>query len=92
MKSEPGGGNAMLILLLSASNPVAREVLCKAIERRYEAPLAASLDGRDNRMRAALLLAVVAGVQLLRDVVGMRALAKTDRRRLAAMLAAALQR
>ncbi len=91
-KADGDDGSAMLVLLHSASHPVAGELLRGAIERRYESPLARSLDGKDTRMRAALLLAIVAGFQLLRDVVGVRVLAKADRRRLAAMLAAALER
>jgi AcrR family transcriptional regulator len=91
-KVNSAEGNAVLVLLHSASHPVAGEVLRMAIERRYESPLATALKGKDAHMRAALLLAVIAGVQLLRDVVGVRALAKADRRRLAAMLTAALER
>jgi hypothetical protein len=49
-------------------------ILRDAIERNFQAPLAAMLPGGNARERAALLLSIIAGIQLMRQVVGLDAL------------------
>jgi AcrR family transcriptional regulator len=67
--------DAFLLLLRSAPNPRAAEILRDSIALHFEAPLRALLPGRKAGQRAALILAVLIGVQLMRKVIGSKALA-----------------
>ncbi|HEY6758896.1 MAG TPA: TetR family transcriptional regulator [Baekduia sp.] len=79
---EAGAHGPFLITLRSAANPVAAEVVRDGIERHVEARVAALLDGDDARLRSDLTLSLMAGVWLLRHVIGVNALAEADHDRL----------
>ncbi|WP_431232908.1 TetR/AcrR family transcriptional regulator [Mycolicibacterium psychrotolerans] len=63
-----------LIMLKSASNPVAVKIVRKAIERHVGARLARQLDSPDRELRSEMLLAVISGLLMMRGVIGTRAL------------------
>jgi AcrR family transcriptional regulator len=64
------------IMLLSASSAVAAEIGREQIEANYHKVLTRALDGEHAPQRAALLLAFVAGVQVMRQMIGLSALAE----------------
>ncbi|HEY0715562.1 MAG TPA: TetR family transcriptional regulator [Polyangia bacterium] len=68
------GETAMQILIRSASNQSAAEILRAAVVQRFADPLAAALGGEERALRAALLLSVLAGFQLMRQVLKLPAL------------------
>jgi len=59
----------LLLLLRSSQNPRAAEILKAGITRHFAAPLEAEMQGEDASLRVALLLAQIAGFQLMRDVI-----------------------
>jgi AcrR family transcriptional regulator len=63
------------IMLHSASSPRAAEIGRERIEAQYHKMLTGALRGDHAPQRAALLLAFVAGVQVMRQMVGLSALA-----------------
>ena len=71
-KTEPI--DALLLILRSAPNPRAAEILRKSIAQHFERRLKASLPGPDASERAAMILALVVGFQLFRKVIGSKAL------------------
>jgi AcrR family transcriptional regulator len=87
---EPG--DSFLLLLRSAPNPRAAEILRDSIARHFERPLKASLHGPRASERAAVMLALTAGLQLIRKVIGSKALADADNASLFDDLAAMFQR
>ena len=82
------------LMLRSVANPRAAEIIRDGIERHVGADLAAQVDGPDHIARAELALALIAGVWLMRTVIGTDALRSADpallTSRLQAMLAAAV--
>lgn len=76
------------LMLHSASNVRAAAILRDAIAKQFEQPLAATLGGRDKNERAALFLALIAGVELMRNVIATGPLTETDQPALAKRLAA----
>ncbi|MFD6530975.1 TetR/AcrR family transcriptional regulator [Streptomyces sp. NPDC060184] len=76
-----------LLLLRSAADPEATDIVRQGVEAHVGARLAGLLDGPDADVRAQLGLALVAGTWLLRRVVGTTALAEADDERLAGILA-----
>ena len=82
------------LMLRSVANPRAAEIIRDGIERHVGADLAAQVDGPDGTARAELALALIAGVWLMRTVIGTDALRSADpavlTSRLQAMLAAAV--
>lgn len=87
-RTAPGAErlDPFLLLLRSASDPEAVDVIRQGVEAHVGARLAGLLEGPDTEVRAQLALALVAGTWLLRSVVGTSALAATDDERLAALL------
>ena len=81
-----------LVVLRSAASPEAGPALRAALADQVAAPLAAWLGGADGRERAGLVVSVLFGFALGRDVVGVPALADGDQEALAAHLGAVLQR
>lgn len=79
------------ILLYSASSARAADIGREQIEARYHKALAAALPGRHAAERAALLLAVVAGVQVMRQMIGLSALANCPPATLANILEPVMQ-
>jgi len=84
-KQERADG--FLLLLRSAANPRAAEILRNKIEQKFAEPLGSALRGRGADVRAALFLAQVAGFQLMSQVIGLGALKKSDARAMTASLA-----
>jgi AcrR family transcriptional regulator len=64
------------IMLRSASSPRAAEIGRGQIEAHYHKTLTAALRGAHAPQRAALLLAFVAGIQAMRQMIGLSALAE----------------
>ena len=62
------------IMSRSASSTTAAAVGRKQIEAHYQRALAAALPGPHAAERAAVILAVVAGVQIMRQMIGLKAL------------------
>jgi len=63
------------ILCRSAASRRAAEIAREQIEAHYHKALTAALPGAHAAERAALLLAIVAGVQIMRQMIGLSALA-----------------
>ncbi|MGY0020166.1 TetR/AcrR family transcriptional regulator [Streptomyces sp. cg35] len=80
-----------LLLLRSAADPVAADIVRQGVETHVGARLAGLLDGSDAEVRAQLGLSLIAGTWLLRSVVGTSALAAADDERLAGLLAEMLR-
>lgn len=68
----------LLLMLRSASNVRAAEIIRESIERHFERPLATSLSGTEVRVRAALFLAVIAGYQLFKNIIASAALVDAE--------------
>jgi len=81
----------LLLLLRSAPNPRAAEILRESIARHFERPLKSLLKGPRASERAAMILAFIAGLQLLRKVVGNNALTGGTRAGLYASIKATFQ-
>lgn len=64
------------IMCRSAGSPAAAEIGKQQIEAHYHKALTAALPGPHAAERAALLLSFVAGVQIMRQMIGLEALAK----------------
>ena len=79
------------IMLRSASSARAAEIGRVQLEKRYQRVLAAALRGDSAPQRAALILALVAGVQVMRQMIGLDALAKANPKALIAILGPVLQ-
>jgi AcrR family transcriptional regulator len=62
--------DGMLLTLRSAANPRAAAIMRDSIERNYQTRLAGALPGTDTTPRAALLIAICAGVILDRMLLG----------------------
>jgi hypothetical protein len=62
--------DGMLLTLRSAANPRAAAIMRDSIERNYQRRLADALPGIDTTPRAALLIAICAGVTLDRMLLG----------------------
>lgn len=67
-----------LIMLHSASSKRAAEIGREQIEKGHQNVMTAALGGELAPQRAALVLSLVAGVQVMRQMIGLSALADTD--------------
>ena len=76
-----------LILLNSASSARAAEIGRAAIEAGHQKTIADALHGQHKEQRAALILSLVAGFQMMRQSIGLGALAEADPEVLAKLLA-----
>ena len=76
--AESRSVDGFLLMLRSVANPRAAEILRAAIANRFEEHLTALLPGPAARERAALFLSLIAGVQLIREVLGSEALAEAE--------------
>jgi hypothetical protein len=81
-KPEPLGqpNDALLLLLRSAPNPRAAEILRDTIARRMERPLKSLLPGPGAGERAAMILALILGFLLMRRVIGCKAVSDANGR------------
>jgi AcrR family transcriptional regulator len=84
--------NVFFLLLRSAPNPRAAEILRDSIARHFERPLKSLLRGPRAGERAAMILAVVAGLSLFRTVIGSKALADANAASLSGDLKTMFQR
>jgi Tetracyclin repressor-like, C-terminal domain len=66
------------IMCYSASRARAAAIGQEQIEAHYQRTLTAALKGKHAAERAALVLAVVAGVQVVRQMIGISALARSQ--------------
>jgi AcrR family transcriptional regulator len=82
--------DGLIFSLRSASNERAAEIMRQHLEENYQARLAEGLTGDDAAGRAALLVAICAGVQLMRNVLKSSVLDRGDDNRLTDYLEAAL--
>jgi AcrR family transcriptional regulator len=87
---EPEPADGMLMALRSASSERAVAIMRDNIESRYQSAVAAGLPGPHAAGRAALLIAVCSGVQLMRNVIGSTVLAGDNADELVPYLEAAL--
>lgn len=74
------------LIFHSASNPVAAKINRDQIELHHYKTMVESLRGDLAPERAALALSVVAGVQVMRQMIGLSALTQADPAKLAALL------
>jgi len=83
-KTDPAAEpiDPLMLLLRSAPNARAAEILRDSIANQFERPLKTLLGGRQAAERAALILSLCAGVQLMRKVIGTKALNGTGRKQL----------
>lgn len=91
--TSPAGAplDGFLIMLRSASNPQAVAILREKFEAHFEHRLASALSGEWTRERASLTLALIAGLQLMRQIIAMPALTSADPGILAKRLEALLR-
>ncbi|HKR36920.1 MAG TPA: TetR family transcriptional regulator [Steroidobacteraceae bacterium] len=75
------------ILLRSASSEPAARIGRKLIERHHQKRIAAALKGELAAQRAGVMLALIAGLQLMRQMLELPALAKADSKALIRVLA-----
>lgn len=80
-----------LIMLHSASSERAAQIGREEIERGHQHTLANALDGPLSEQRAALVLSLVAGVQVMRQMIGLTALADARPEQLIELLAPLFQ-
>ena len=70
--------DGFLIMARSASSPRAAEIARVEIERHHQKTVVEALGGPDGATRAALILSLVAGVQVMRQGLGLTALTEAD--------------
>ena len=80
-----------LLMLRSAGSPRAAEIIRDAVERHVGARLTGLLHGDDRAERAETALGLIAGLWLLRKVIGTTALRDADEERLTRRVAAMLR-
>lgn len=90
LTAETNDPDPMLLILRSASNAQAAEIMRKRLETSSQQQLAERLPGDDATARAALLLAMCTGVRMFRSVLGDTALNNADVDRLTTYLERAL--
>lgn len=83
--------DGFLILFRSASNPAIAAIGREQIEKMHHRNLTAALQGDFAAERSAILLSLVAGFQMMRQMFGLSALAKADRATLVGLLAPLIQ-
>lgn len=82
--------DGFLIMLRSAANEQAARILREKFVKHFEKPLANVLPGSESAERAAMVLALIAGFQVMRQVVGIPGLVEADPSALSARLEALL--
>lgn len=89
--ATPLDGSAMMVRSGATTNPRVIEIGRKQIEKMHLKTLANALEGANAAERAALILSLIAGVQLMRQMIGLTPLAKTSPATLQKILAPAIQ-
>jgi AcrR family transcriptional regulator len=82
--------DGFMILLKSVANPRAAEIGRVQIERYHQQQMTGALGGDEAGARAAVVLSLVAGFQLMRQMFGLRPLTDADPAALADIVASAL--
>lgn len=77
-RAEDNPLTGFLILLRSVSSKSAADIGREQIEDGHQKTLAASLNGDFAEQRAAVLLSLIAGFQVMRQMFGLKALTKAD--------------
>jgi len=75
-----------LIILRSASSTLGANLARRQIEDNHLKQVSAALRGPHTAERAALILAVTAGIQMMRQMIGLSPLVKADPKLLSALL------
>lgn len=83
--------DGFMIMFHSASSRRAAEIAREQIERHHQGVMARALTGDMAAQRAALVLAVVAGVQVMRQMIGLSALTDADPEALEKLIAPMLR-
>jgi AcrR family transcriptional regulator len=93
-QTKPGATplDGFLIMVHSASSKRAAEIGRDQIEKRHQKALAAALHGDLAAERAALVLSLVAGFQIMRQMIGLSPLAQADPKALVKILGPMFQR
>ncbi|MEZ6030418.1 MAG: TetR family transcriptional regulator [Hyphomonadaceae bacterium] len=87
----PLDGSLMMVRSGSTTNPRVIEIGRKQIEKMHLKTLAAALGGDNAAERAALILSLIAGVQVMRQMIHLTPLAKTSPATLQKLLAPVIQ-
>lgn len=69
-EKPPGSHDPHIMLLRSTSNDGARRLLQEALDKGFNEPLSARLDGPDARLRAELIGSIFLGQMVYRSIVG----------------------
>jgi AcrR family transcriptional regulator len=83
--------DGFLIMLHSMSSKRAARINRKLIEASHQKAMTAALRGKSAPQRAALVLSLIAGFQVMRQMIGLSALAEADRKELVKILAPLFQ-
>ena len=83
--------DGFLIMLHSASSKRAAEIGREQVQKYHQKAMTAALSGALAPQRAALVLSLIAGVQVMRQMIGLSALAKADPAALIKILAPLFQ-
>lgn len=89
--ATPLDGSLMMVRSGATTNPRVIEIGRKQIEKMHLKTLAAALKGDNAAERAALILSLIAGVQIMRQMIGLSPLAKTSPATLQKLLAPMIQ-
>jgi AcrR family transcriptional regulator len=76
----------LLLMLRSATEPRAAELIRPSLDRNLLQPLAKHLDGPDAKVRAAMVIAQCTGFSMLNQMLRPRALAEAQQEKLVALL------
>jgi AcrR family transcriptional regulator len=76
----------------SAASPVAAKIVARDVEERFVEPIARALEGEDAEIRASLIVAILMGSSIMRNMLMVKPLAGPDMSPAAPYLAAVLQR
>ncbi len=92
-RTETGANplDGFLIMLNSLSNKRAAKIERALIEAHHHKAIAAALSGELAPQRAALVLSLIAGFQVMRQMIGLSALAEADPKTLVRILRPLLQ-
>jgi AcrR family transcriptional regulator len=83
--------DGFLIMLHSASSKRAAKIGCQQIERHHQKDMTAALSGALAPQRAALVLSLIAGYQVMRQMIGLSALANAEPKALVKILGPVFQ-
>ena len=75
----------------SAASPVAAKIVGRDVEERFVKSIAAALDGPDAEVRAALIVAILMGTSIMRNMLSVSPLADKDVTKAIPYLGAVLQ-